>query len=114
MAIRKKEVAVEEVENTELTLSSESLKRHKRPRRSDAELEKELKMKLQKVQERIARQNEKIYFDMGFLMCQIANIDINELPDEDKEEITNKTEKGKQIVKSIMGLAGLVPNTKVE
>ena len=65
MAIRKKEVAVEEVENTELTLSSESLKRHKRPRRSDAELEKELKMKLQKVQERIARQNEKIYFDMG-------------------------------------------------
>ena len=47
-------------------------------------------------------------------MCQIANIDINELPDEDKEEITNKTEKGKQIVKSIMGLAGLVPNTKTE
>ena len=109
MATRKKEIE-EETENTELTLTNEGIKRHKRPRRSDAELEKELKMKLQKVQERIARQNEKIYFDMGFLMSQI----VNEFPDEYKEEIITKTEKGKQIVKIIWKLAGLVPTQKAE
>lgn len=102
MATRKKEIA-EETENTELTLTNEGIKRHKRPRRSDAELEKELKARLLKVQERMARQNEKIYFDMGFLMCQI----VNEFPDEYMEEIITKTEKGKQIVKIIWELAGI-------
>lgn len=58
MAIKKKEVVTKETENTELTLT-------------DAELEKELTARLLKAQGRIARQNEKIYFDMGFLMCQM-------------------------------------------
>lgn len=90
MAIKKKEVVTEETENTELTLT-------------DAELEKEIKARLLKAQGRIARQNEKIYFDMGFLMCQI----VNEFPDEYMEEIITKTEKGKQIVKIIWELAGI-------
>lgn len=97
MAIKKKEVVTKETENTELTLT-------------DAELEKELTARLLKAQGRIARQNEKIYFDMRFLMSQI----VNEFPDEYKEEIITKTEKGKQIVKIIWKLAGLVPTQKAE
>ena len=51
----------------------------------------------------IRYKNKKIYFDLGFVLCQILDFDINTLTEEQREEITNKTDAGREFVKELIG-----------
>lgn len=74
----------------------------KRPRRTDEDIEQMLLAKLQKVQERIAKKNAKVYTDLGYLLCQMAAYDVSKLTDEQKADIEQKNDAGKALAKEII------------
>ena len=74
----------------------------KKPRRTDEDIEQMLLAKLQKVQERIAKKNAKVYTDLGYLLCQMAAFDVSKLTDEQKADIEQKNDAGKALAKEII------------